>query len=120
MKKIYFILVLVLILGGGYVFLKGKNTVQPVMTPAPTKASGYTLEDVAKHSTDSDCWMAIENRVYDVSQFVSKHPGGKMILNGCGKDATTLFNERPTSNKGPHPEKAMEELKNLYIGELVQ
>jgi hypothetical protein len=120
MNKVYLIIVLVLVLGGGYVFLKGKNTVQPVVTPAPTKGSGYTLGDVAKHSTDSDCWMAIENKVYDVSQFVSKHPGGKTILNGCGKDATTLFNERPTDNKGPHPAAATAELKNLYIGELVQ
>lgn len=29
--------------------------------------------------------------VYDITNYISKHPGGKIILDGAGKDATGLF-----------------------------
>ena len=80
----------------------------------------YTLEDVAAHNSKTDCWMIIEGNVYNATSFVAKHPGGTVILNGCGMDATTLFNERPASGKGPHPDTAAEVLKTLYIGKLVK
>lgn len=64
--------------------------------------------------------MAIEGKVYDVTSYVSRHPGGKAILNGCGKDATVLFNERPTNQKGPHPAQAKQQLAPMQIGILAQ
>lgn len=87
-------------------------------TTIPTK--NYTLSDVSKHATENDCWMAIEKKVYDVTKFIPNHPGGKMILKGCGIDATILFEQRPDTTKGPHPESAKETLKNFYIGDLSQ
>lgn len=79
-----------------------------------------SLEEVVTHNNETDCWLAIEGKVYDVTEFIPKHPGGKAIIGGCGKDATALFNERPTSNKGPHPAQARELLKGFYIGDLKQ
>ncbi len=36
-----------------------------------------------------DCWLVIEGRVYDVSEFMIRHPGGRwIILAQAGKDAT--------------------------------
>lgn len=52
----------------------------------------YTLEEISKHNSKNDCWMVIDNNVYNVSSFVDKHPGGDKILQGCGKDATEMFN----------------------------
>lgn len=83
-------------------------------------ARTYTLKEVAVHNSEKDCWMAIEGKVYNVTEFIPKHPGGKAIIGGCGKDATTLFNERPTNNKGPHPAQARELLNGFYIGDLKQ
>ncbi len=83
-------------------------------------AKTYTLEEIAIHNSENDCWLAIEGKVYNVTEFIPKHPGGKAIIGGCGKDATTLFNERPTNNKGPHPAQARELLKGFYIGDLKQ
>lgn len=80
----------------------------------------YSLEEVAIHDSAADCWMAIEGKVYDVTEFIPNHPGGQAILGGCGKDATTLFNERPTNNAGPHPAQAKGLLEGFYIGDLEQ
>lgn len=68
---------------------------RPQVSSAPsvtTSVKTYTLTDVAKHDTKSDCWLVIENNVYNVTSFIDQHPGGEEILKGCGKDATSLFN----------------------------
>ncbi|KIK06860.1 hypothetical protein K443DRAFT_129445 [Laccaria amethystina LaAM-08-1] len=52
----------------------------------------WTLEQVAKHNTHDSCWVIIENNVYDVTEFLSEHPGGaKIILKYAGKDATAAY-----------------------------
>merc|ERR1719336_3310098 len=53
---------------------------------------GFTMEEVAKHTTKSDCWVILHNRVLDVTSFLSEHPGGELaILTFAGKDATEEF-----------------------------
>ena len=56
--------------------------------------STISLEELAKHDAENDCWVAISGKVYDVTSFLGDHPGGKRILlNQGGKDATEIFNE---------------------------
>src|SRR5215469_15406301 len=54
----------------------------------------YTLADVAKHNTPTDCWIILNtNEVYNVTAFLSIHPAGPSpITPYCGADATTAFN----------------------------
>jgi len=84
----------------------------------------YSLAEVAKHSSESDCWTMIDNKVYNVTSFISSHPGGEEILRACGKDATTLFKQRKTDSGEkvgsgtPHSEDAMSQLGKLQIGTL--
>jgi len=35
-----------------------------------------TKEELAKHGSERDCWVAINGFVYDVSRFLPEHPGG--------------------------------------------
>ena len=35
----------------------------------------------------------INDRVYDITDFISQHPGGAIILSVAGKDATDFFME---------------------------
>lgn len=52
----------------------------------------YTWQEVAKHNTPESLWVIIDEKVYDVTQFLDKHPGGReMMLLSAGRDCTHLF-----------------------------
>lgn len=60
--------------------------------PAPVP-SGYAMTEVQKHNSATSCWSAINGSVYDLTNWVDSHPGGKAaILMICGKDGSPLFN----------------------------
>merc|ERR1712083_1193320 len=53
---------------------------------------GLSMAEVAKHVTKTDCWVVLNDRVLDVTSFLSQHPGGELaILTFAGKDATAEF-----------------------------
>ena len=97
-----------------------KNTANTF--PAPSTAlekstTTLTLQVVTKHSSASDCWLIIENKVYDVTNYLSQHPGGgNIIIPYCGKEATQAFATQ--DGAGSHSKKAYQDLTNLYIGDL--
>ncbi len=67
--------------------------VQQLSPPPATASDGqlptYTLDELAKHGTEHDCWMAIEGKVYDFSSYIPKHPTAPAIIAAwCGRDAT--------------------------------
>ena len=35
----------------------------------------FTRQEVAAHNTAQDCWIVVDNGVYDVTQWLDKHPG---------------------------------------------
>lgn len=82
-------------------------------------SQSFTLAEVAQHASRTDCWMAIEGEVYNVTNYVSRHPGGNEIVQGCGKDATSMFNSRP-GNGSSHSNTARSQLQNFKIGDLKQ
>ncbi|KAI9346862.1 cytochrome b5-like heme/steroid binding domain-containing protein, partial [Obelidium mucronatum] len=54
----------------------------------------FTLDEVKKHKTAKDCWMIIHGKVYDVTAFLSEHPGGEEIMvEVAGTDATEAFDD---------------------------
>ena len=53
----------------------------------------YSLSEVAMHPNAASCWSAINGGVYDLTNWIPKHPGGeKAILSICGKDGSSAFN----------------------------
>ena len=49
----------------------------------------YTRAEVALHNKPDDLWIIIYGRVYNVTKWAYKHPGGKEIMqNYGGEDAS--------------------------------
>lgn len=49
----------------------------------------YTWEEVQKHNRTGDQWLVIERKVYNVSEWTKRHPGGSKVLEHyIGEDAT--------------------------------
>jgi flavocytochrome c len=61
---------------------------------APAKpTAALTAEEVAKHTSEDDCWVIVNGQVLDVTSFLDDHPGGKMaLMTFAGRDATEEFN----------------------------
>ncbi len=56
--------------------------------------NNYSIEEVAFHNNENDAWIIINDDVYDITDFLDEHPGGKMILMSVlGEDATEFFEE---------------------------
>ncbi|KAK4946933.1 hypothetical protein LTR10_014075 [Elasticomyces elasticus] len=48
--------------------------------------------EAAKHRSRESCWVIVQGKVYDVTQYLDKHPGGSTILlQYGGKDATSIY-----------------------------
>ena len=72
---------------------RGQVTPTPVVsaTPTPTIA-GYTMEQVKANNSAQKCWSAINGQVYDLTTWISSHPGGaSAITSMCGTDGTTAY-----------------------------
>jgi len=71
-----------------------------------------TWDELEKHNTAKDCWIAVRGKVYDVTSWVSRHPGGEdtLVLNG-GRDATQIF-------ESYHPIRVFPLINKYYIGEI--
>lgn len=60
-------------------------------TPAAAPTS-ISLAEVQVHNTASNCWSIVDGKVYDLTNWVNAHPGGKAVITAmCGVDATTAF-----------------------------
>jgi len=45
-----------------------------------TIKKSYTSTEVSEHLNGSSCWLILDGKVYDVTLFISQHPGGEAIL----------------------------------------
>jgi len=85
-----------------------------LMTSATVKKDAgvlYTTEEVAKNK-----WMIIEGEVYNVTDFLSLHPGGKKMLQPyLGRDASKAFKNEKIH---VHSKRAFNILQSYKIGTL--
>ena len=90
--------------------------------PESNEPTGYSVSEVAKHATLEDCWMVIEGVVYDVSDYVPRHPASPEVLEPwCGREATEGMRTKGMRTKGDnsdHSARAWRMLERYRIGEL--
>lgn len=54
----------------------------------------WSLEELAKHNTPQDAWMAVRGKVYNITPYLPYHPGGvDTLLEAAGTDGTVLFDK---------------------------
>lgn len=72
------LIVLILIAAGSY-FAFGNSTSPSI------SANVISTDSLAKHNSASDCWVAFQGKVYDITAFLPNHPGGAgAIIPTCG------------------------------------
>jgi len=83
----------------------------------PPTEKRFTLEEIARHASPEDCWMAIERTVYDLTPYLPEHPSRSGIVEPwCGKEATEAYR---TKMKGrPHSPEADHLLTQYRVGAL--
>ncbi len=121
MKKEFIISCIIAIILIALVLVSNKpssNTTKTTpITTAPTRGeiASITRSEVAKHNSASDCWIIINKNVYNVTLYLSKHPGGSSeVIKTCGTDATKDYNEIK-GGRG-HSSSADNDLSSLFVG----
>jgi predicted heme/steroid binding protein len=83
-------------------------------TSTPESDPGFTLAEVAARNTASECWVAINGNVYDLTDWIAQHPGGESAITQlCGRDATSQFQGQHGGQSGPSSE-----LRDRLLGPL--
>jgi hypothetical protein len=78
-------------------------TVSATPTPTPTPVvTGYTMAQVRANNTAKSCWTAIDGYVYNLTNWISAHPGGSgAIMFLCGTDGTNAFKAQHENQSRP-------------------
>ena len=97
------IILIVLVFGGIMISKNMSQNNVPDMRLSPDQqvldVNTYTLEEVSSHATRSDCYTIVNDVVYNLTAWIDEHPGGdSAILNICGKDGSTAFNNQHGGN----------------------
>nr|WP_245795346.1 cytochrome b5-like heme/steroid binding domain-containing protein [Thioalkalivibrio denitrificans] len=76
-----------------------------------------TQQELAANDSLESCWKAIDGKVYDVTEYIPRHPTSEdVMLEWCGRDATEgWYNKTPGR---PHSARAASMLEQYLIGEL--
>ena len=96
-----------------------KSTVSSTPKAEPSaepkaEQTGYTMEKVRANNSEASCWSVIDGNVYDLTQWIASHPGGKgNILSLCGKNGTAEFASKHRGDGNPQAR-----LKGFLLGPL--
>ncbi|CAI9778254.1 unnamed protein product [Fraxinus pennsylvanica] len=76
-------------------------------------SKAFSYSHVSVHNTSKDCWIIINAKAYNVTNFLDDHPGGEeVLLAAAGKDASEEF------EKAGHGSAARLMLDEFYVGEV--
>jgi len=123
-NNIGILLIIIFIIGAGVIVYYGRPVMKingqtgssASLSSSPGGNQSYTMSQVATHNNPSDCWSAINGGVYDLTDWINRHPGGPQFIIGlCGSDGSAMFNQ-----KHGHSFSAQAALALLQIGDLKQ
>eukprot|EP01064_Diplonema_japonicum_P003283 TRINITY_DN12130_c0_g1_i3.p1 TRINITY_DN12130_c0_g1~~TRINITY_DN12130_c0_g1_i3.p1 ORF type:complete len:107 (+),score=9.43 TRINITY_DN12130_c0_g1_i3:54-374(+) len=79
-----------------YAFMLDEANQGGVVSRSETnKCRKISAAELAKHRSPSDCWIVLEEMVYDITRFAITHVGGPdVITRHGGNDATVAFKKQ--------------------------
>lgn len=119
--KILTVAALLFAAGSAYIVYAGRPAAKMAASNAANSSEAgaggtFTMADIQAHSSASDCWSAINGGVYDLTDWISRHPGGPYrIIPLCGTDGSDAFNGQHGRQRRPAAALAL-----LKIGTLVK
>lgn len=70
--------------------------------PTTTGPKTYSMADVAAANTAANCLTVINGNVYNLTDWIDKHPGGdRAILSICGIDGSSAYNRQHGGQSRP-------------------
>ncbi|KAL0929899.1 cytochrome b5-like heme steroid binding domain-containing protein [Colletotrichum truncatum] len=96
--------------------LISRSSSSPSSSPTDLKTPVISLSELAAHNSITSCWIAIDGIVYDMTSFLTTHPGGpKTLLESAGTIADARFAE---THGGPHVQEIRGYLQRYTVGRL--
>ena len=87
---------------------------EEVVEESEEVSSVFTMAMVSENDDASSCWSVINGNVYDLTGWISEHPGREgPILGLCGIDGSSAFNGRHGGQSNP-----ANELQSFLLGPL--
>jgi cytochrome b involved in lipid metabolism len=84
-----------------------------VMSDVP-KSPTLTIAETAKHNRGNDCYIIVNDKIYNITTYFGKHPGGNKIMFAyCGKETSQAF-------AAVHSNFAWDLLEDYYIGDITK
>jgi cytochrome b involved in lipid metabolism len=120
---IIFWIIIITLFVAGFIFYQNKKNNKLINS---NENVTLNMAEIAKHNKQTDCWMLINGKVYNVTSYFGKHPGGNANMTAtCGKDATAAYmtkdpNASTSDSRSAHSSNAISLLANYYIGDLDQ
>jgi len=115
---IFFAVTVAILVAGLLFYQNNQSQINPnnKISPSPNCNLTITTAEVDPHNNPADCWVIVDNQIYNVTNFLNMHPAGAgTILPVCGQDATQLFNSVRKHNQG-----SLNILQDYCVGTLSQ
>ena len=79
--------------------------------------ASLTMKEVMEHRSKEDLWMIHNDKVFDLTDFAGRHPGGaEVLLQRAGQDISQIMKDAESHE---HSQFAYKILSKFYIGELI-
>jgi nitrate reductase (NAD(P)H) len=86
---------------GGWMQPSVENQIAKAKQDAGAPEKQFTREEIEKHDKEDDCWIVVDNKVYDATSVLEWHPGGKSaVLSHAGKVHAETSNEFESIHDG--------------------
>ena len=100
----------------GYQYLVDVDEPEEITVSEVSEAPvDYSMEQVGERDSADECWVVINDVVYDFTDYIAEHPGGEVnVIDTCGTDASEVF----SGDRSPHSQDNLQRLETYIVGEM--